>query len=134
MARPASQHPTDFELEILKVLWRDGPKPVRHVRDALAAAGRELAYTSVMTVMNIMADKGYVRRNKNPRDGGGYVYHPLVKEQATTGRMLRSARLLSALSPSMSTNWNNSPSWRKMRLASARQACLRFWAYSSPST
>ena len=89
MARPASQHPTDFELEILKVLWRDGPNPVRHVREALAAAGRDLAYTSVMTVMNIMADKGYVRRNKNPRDGGGYVYHPLVKEQATTGRMLR---------------------------------------------
>jgi BlaI family penicillinase repressor len=89
MARPASQHPTDLELEILKVLWRDGPNPVRHVREALAAAGRELAYTSVMTVMNIMADKGYLKRNKNPRDGGGYVYHPQVKEQATTGQMLR---------------------------------------------
>ncbi len=57
--------------------------------DALAAAGRDLAYTSVMTVMNIMADKGYLRRSKNPRDGGGFVYHPQVKEQATTGRMLR---------------------------------------------
>jgi BlaI family transcriptional regulator, penicillinase repressor len=89
MARPASQHPTELELGILKVLWRDGAKPVRHVRDALASAGRDLAYTSVMTVMNIMADKGYVRRNKNPKDGGGYVYHPQVKEQATTGRMLR---------------------------------------------
>jgi len=89
MARPASQHPTDLELEILKVLWRDGPNPVRHVRDALAAGGRELAYTSVMTVMNIMADKGYVKRNKNAKEGGGYVYHPQVKEQATTGRMLR---------------------------------------------
>jgi BlaI family penicillinase repressor len=89
MARPASQHPTELELEILKVLWRDGPNPVRHVREALAGAGRELAYTSVMTVMNIMADKGYVKRNKNPKDGGGgYVYHPQVKEQATTGRML----------------------------------------------
>ncbi len=89
MARPASQHPTELELGILKVLWRDGPHPVRHVREALAAEGRGLAYTSVMTVMNIMADKGYVRRNKNPKDGGGYVYHPQVKEQATTGRMLR---------------------------------------------
>ena len=36
MARPPSQHPTELELEILKVLWRDGPAPVRHVRDALA--------------------------------------------------------------------------------------------------
>ena len=89
MARPASQHPTELELGILKVLWRDGPRPVRHVRDALAAGGRDLAYTSVMTVMNIMADKGYLRRDKNPKDGGGYVYHPQVKEQATAGRMLR---------------------------------------------
>ena len=89
MARPASQHPTELELEILKVLWRDGPRPVRHVREALAGAGRALAYTSVMTVMNIMADKGYVKRNKNPKDGAGYVYHPLVREHATTGRMLR---------------------------------------------
>ena len=89
MARPASQHPTELELGILKVLWRDGPRPVRHVRDALAAGGRDLAYTSVMTVMNIMADKGYLRRDKNPKDGAGYVYHPQVKEQATAGRMLR---------------------------------------------
>ena len=89
MARPASQHPTGLELEMLKVLWRDGPRPVRHVREALAAAGRDLAYTSVMTVMNIMADKGYVRRSRNTKDGGGYVYHPQVRERATTGRMLR---------------------------------------------
>src|SRR5688572_14023062 len=89
MARPASTHPTDLELEILKVLWRDGPGPVRHVRDALAAAGRDSAYTSVMTVMNIMADKGYLRRAKDPRGGAGFVYHPKINEQSTTTRMLK---------------------------------------------
>lgn len=86
MARPPSQHPTELELAILKVLWRDGPAPVRPVRDALAEAGRDLAYTSVMTVMNIMADKGYLRREK---EGPSFVYYPLVQERPTLGRMLR---------------------------------------------
>src|SRR5687767_4164877 len=86
MSRPASQHPTDLELEILKVLWRDGPKPVRHLRDALGPV-RELAYTSVMTVMNIMTDKGYLRREKG--QAGSFTYYPLVKERQTTGRMLK---------------------------------------------
>ena len=36
MARPSSRHPTELELEILKVLWRDGPSTVGQVRDALA--------------------------------------------------------------------------------------------------
>jgi predicted transcriptional regulator len=92
MARPASNHPTDLELEILKVLWRDGPHPVRHVRDALAAATppRDLAYTSVMTVMNIMADKGYLRRAKDSDTGGGsFIYHPTISQRSTTGRMLK---------------------------------------------
>lgn len=90
MARPPSQHPTELELEILKVLWRDGPAPVRHVRDALAAGGRDLAYTSVMTVMNIMAlDKKSLRRAKDPRGGPGFVYHPKLAERPTTLRMLK---------------------------------------------
>src|SRR5688572_12485081 len=94
MARPASHHPTELELEILKVLWRDGPHPVRHVRDALATASppRELAYTSVMTVLNIMAEKGYVRRTKDDAGagaGGSFTYHPKVTQNSTTARMLK---------------------------------------------
>ncbi len=85
MARPASKHPTDLELAILKVLWQRGPLPVREVRDALAPA-RDLAYTSVMTVMNILVDKGYLRRRKV---GGAFVYQPRVSEKATVGGMLK---------------------------------------------
>ena len=85
MARPASKHPTELELEILKVLWREGPSAGRTVRDALAAF-RDLAYTSVMTVMNIMVDKGYLRRKKA---GGRYLYFPRVTQEVTTRRMLR---------------------------------------------
>lgn len=85
MARSASKHPTELELEILKVLWRIGPATVRQVRDELAAV-RDLAYTSVMTVMTIMAGKGYVKRNK---DGRSYVYQATYKEQRASQSLLQ---------------------------------------------
>ena len=93
MPRPPSQHPTDLELEILKALWRLGPSPVRKVRDALAAgahgsAARDLAYTSVMTVMTIMTQKGYLRRTRAATDAG-YVYHAVAARESTAGGMLR---------------------------------------------
>jgi predicted transcriptional regulator len=84
MTRPASRYPTELELEILKVLWAEGPLTVRAVRDALAGT-RDLAYTSVMTMMNIMTDKGYLKRRKQ---GQGYVYQPKINRQSTAGRML----------------------------------------------
>ena len=92
MARPTSKHPTELELEILKYLWRVGkPATGREVQEALAEAGRELAYTSVLTVLNIMARKGYLRRRKAAALGAGgtFAYQPSVTEKATTGRMLR---------------------------------------------
>ncbi len=85
MARSASRHPTELELEILKILWRDGPSNVRHVRDALVAF-RDLAYTSVMTMMTIMAKKGYLKRRKGE---GGYVYRAAISAESTTRGMLR---------------------------------------------
>ena len=85
MARPGSKHPTELELEILKILWRGGPMPVSRVREALAPF-RELAITSVTTVMNIMVRKGYLSRE---RSTGSYVYRPRVSEHATAGRLLR---------------------------------------------
>ena len=85
MTRPASKHPTELELEILKVLWREPRVPVRRVREVLSSE-RELAYTSVMTIMNIMVDKGYLKRVK---EGNGYVYEATVSRESTTRRMLR---------------------------------------------
>jgi len=85
MARRASKHPTELELEILKVLWEHGPLTVRHTRDALADF-RDLAYTSVITVMNIMVDKGYLARKK---EGASYIYRPLITQTATRKRMLK---------------------------------------------
>ncbi len=84
MARHPSPHPTELELEILKVLWRDGPGSVRDVRDTLVSF-RDLAYTSVMTIMNIMRDKGYLTRAKK---GGYYVYRPSITKESTVRGML----------------------------------------------
>ena len=85
MARSTPRHPTVLELEILKVLWRDGELTGRQVRDRLAEV-RDLAYTSVMTVMGIMEEKGYLKRKKL---GKTFIYSPRVTEAATKKRMLR---------------------------------------------
>ncbi|MDX1926262.1 MAG: BlaI/MecI/CopY family transcriptional regulator [Pirellulaceae bacterium] len=85
MARQPSKNPTELELEILKVLWRIEPANVRQVRDALAEI-RDLAYTSVMTTMSIMADKGYLKRKK---DGRSYVYQAVYRETKASSNILQ---------------------------------------------
>lgn len=85
MSRSPSKHPTELELEILKVLWQLGPATVRQVRDALAPI-RDLAYTSVMTVMTIMTGKGYVTRTK---DGRTFVYRSVYREEKASRNMLQ---------------------------------------------
>lgn len=85
MPRSMSKHPTELELEILKVLWRIGPATVRQVRDELAAV-RDLAYTTVMTMMTIMDSKGYLKRNK---DGRSFVYEATYHEQKASRNMLQ---------------------------------------------
>jgi len=88
MARRGSQHPTELELQILKVLWRESPLPVREVRRALASRppGRELAHSSVITILNIMVRKKYLQRTKQ---GNAYVFRPSVTEKEVGQRMLR---------------------------------------------
>ncbi len=68
--RPKSRTLTEQELEIMKVVWRLGEVTVRDVYEALLKE-RRIAYTSVMTVMKIMADKKYLRRRLEDRS---YVY------------------------------------------------------------
>jgi BlaI family transcriptional regulator, penicillinase repressor len=85
MARRPSGHPTELELEILKILWKTGQATVGQVRDALTAF-RELAYTSVMTIMTIMTRKGYLTRR---REGGSYIYQARIAEKSITQNMLK---------------------------------------------
>jgi len=61
MARPASLHPTDGELEILHVLWADGPSALSSVCDRLREQ-RKVATTTVATMLRVMLNKRLVKR------------------------------------------------------------------------
>ena len=84
MARPPSRHPTDTELEILHVLWRAGPATLGAVHDELLK-GREVAKTTVATMLKLMLDKRLVRRVEGRR---GYLWSAAVSRQKTASDML----------------------------------------------
>src|SRR3954470_12951847 len=84
--------PTDRELEALKVLWDRGEATVRDLADAMNAGAKqsgddELAYTTVLSLLQVMEQKGLVAHR---REGKAYVYVPRVERQSTIGRMASS--------------------------------------------
>ncbi len=86
MARSESEHPTELELEILKILWNESPLPVREVRARLETeADRPLAHSSVITMLNIMHRKGFLRRRKS---GKAFFFSPKMEKNRVTGRMM----------------------------------------------
>lgn len=84
MPRPKEEQPTAGELEVLKVLWDRGPSTVRDVMEALHAE-RPRAYTSVMSLLNVMTDKGLVVRVPQ---GRAFVYRPKVERERTLRQMV----------------------------------------------
>ncbi len=66
MAKESLQKPTASELEILRVLWARGPSTVREVHEALSEK-KELGYTTVLKLLQIMTAKGTVRRDDGQR-------------------------------------------------------------------
>ncbi len=85
MARPASRHPTELELLILKILWRRSPRLARDVRTALADEGRTLAKTSVITTLNTMVDKQYLTRKKQRNS---FLFSPRLDEETVSEQVL----------------------------------------------
>ena len=83
MARRKNKRPTDGELEILQVLWERGLGTVREVFHALNEE-REIGYTTVLKIVQIMDEKGLVRCDKTVRP---QVYSP-VKSQSETQRLI----------------------------------------------
>ena len=71
--------PTNSELEILNVLWRRGPSSVREVHNILDKR-RKTGYTTVLKLMQIMAEKGLVTRDEQNR---AHVYSALPAESET---------------------------------------------------
>ena len=76
--------PTDAELEILKVLWRRGPCTVREVFETLGES-KTTGYTTVLKLMQIMAEKGLVVRDESER---AHRYEPAAPEDETQRRLV----------------------------------------------
>jgi len=69
----------------MKVVWRMEKATVRDVYEALRAS-RQIAYTTVMTMMKILEDKGYLRKSAADR---AHVYRPAKPRQQVVGAMVR---------------------------------------------
>ena len=76
--------PTKSELEILQVLWEQGPLTVRLVNDKLNE-NPEVNYTSTLKLMQIMTDKGILTRDESQMK---HIYHVAEKEQTTKDFLL----------------------------------------------
>ncbi len=82
MARSASQTLTDAEVRVMEVLWARGPATVAEVASALP--GRQ-AYTTVLTVLRVLENKGQVRHTVR---GRAYVYAAVVDRQQARRRVI----------------------------------------------
>jgi predicted transcriptional regulator len=82
---PELPRPSDFELAILRVLWRLGEGTVRQVHEALQAE-RQLGYTTVLKTMQIMVEKGLLLRDEHAKS---HVYRPAEAARETRQGMVR---------------------------------------------
>lgn len=80
--RAARRKPTDAELAILRVLWERGPSTVRQITEIL---GRDTGYTTVLKLLQIMTEKGLVRRDETERT---HVYEAAYTEDETQRQLV----------------------------------------------
>jgi BlaI family transcriptional regulator, penicillinase repressor len=76
----------DAELEVLKALWDAGPGTVRQVMTHLHERGRKVAYTTVLTVLSRLEQKGYAASDKS---GLAYIYRARVSRSRVVGTRLK---------------------------------------------
>jgi BlaI family transcriptional regulator, penicillinase repressor len=84
MASPKYVKPTESELEILQVLWERGEATVREVHEELSKT-KEAGYTTTLKLMQIMHEKGIVKRDESLRT---HVYQPVVNKEKTQKHLL----------------------------------------------
>lgn len=85
MPRRRQVTPTEVELEILQVLWNQQPSTVREVVDVLNET-RPRAYTSILSMLNVMYEKGLVTRQMR---GRAHVYRAKISRDKTLGGVVR---------------------------------------------
>jgi predicted transcriptional regulator len=84
MKKSGLPRPTASELEILRVLWSEGPSTVRDVQERLNRT-KPMGYTTVLKLMQIMAEKGLVARNEDQR---AHVYEAACRQQETQQQLV----------------------------------------------
>ena len=83
--RHRSRTLTEQELEIMKVVWERNRATVRDVYEALLER-RKVAYTTVMTMMKILEQKGFLKKSQEDR---AYIYRPAQAKRQVIGAMVR---------------------------------------------
>ena len=83
--RPRNKTLTGQELEIMKIVWERERATVRDVYEALLER-RKVAYTTVMTMMKILEQKGFLKKSQDER---AYVYRPAQPQRQVVGAMVR---------------------------------------------
>ena len=86
MSRPPAKELTERELEVMQGFWRLGETGIAEVRDDLAARGRELAYTTVATLVRILHDKGFLEQTGDRRP---FQYRPARSYEDVSGALLK---------------------------------------------
>src|SRR5580698_6949947 len=77
--------PTDSELEILNILWEKGPSTVREVHEVLEK-NKDAGYTTTLKLMQIMHDKGLLKRDASNKS---HVYTADVSQEKTQGHLVK---------------------------------------------
>src|SRR3970040_118407 len=85
MAKATIPRPTDPELSILRVLWERGASTVRQVHEVLSRE-RPTAYTTALKMLQIMTEKGLVRRDETDRT---HIYQARLTEEQTQRQLGR---------------------------------------------
>jgi predicted transcriptional regulator len=80
-----TRRPTDAELTILQVLWDRGPSTVREVYKIISS-DKNVGYTTVLKLMQIMTDKGLVERDENCRP---QLYRPRLPREQTERQLIK---------------------------------------------
>jgi BlaI family transcriptional regulator, penicillinase repressor len=85
MGRPAARELTERELEVMHVFWNRGESTVAEVRDVMAESGLDRAYTTVATLVRILADKSFLVQTKAERP---FSYRPARTYEDVSRKLL----------------------------------------------
>lgn len=77
--------PTKTEMDVLQILWENGPSTVRFVHDKLNEQKEAVIYTSTLKLMQVMKEKGMLDRDETNMK---HIYRPLLQEDKVKGNLL----------------------------------------------